>query len=123
MRTITDGRVHLGARAEPLVAVRRRKRQMMRSNLNRGYVFVVTKELHLLCSRDVQNMNALAGLAGESNEALRADQGRHIIAPDRMRARITLHTQVLALVQPVLILGVERGTSPDDLENVAHALV
>src|SRR5262245_1994795 len=88
MRAITAGRVHLGARAQPLVAVRRHKRQMMRRSLSRGDILVVTEELHLLRGRDVQNMDALAGLARESNKALRAGERRNIVAPDRMRARI-----------------------------------
>src|SRR5206468_11825426 len=122
MRTIPDRRVHLGVRAEPLVAVRRRERQMVRSSLNRGHVLVVTEELHLLRGRDVQNMDTLAGLAREANEALRAGQRRYIVAPDRMRARIAVHTQVLALIESVLVLGVKGGAAPDDFEDVAHAL-
>src|SRR5262245_8278021 len=123
MRTITDGRVHLGARAEPLVAGGRLQCQVVGRCLNRSDVLVVTEKLHLLRGRDVQNMDALTGLVRESDKALRAGQRRHIIAPDRMRARIALHTQVLALAQSVLILGVERGTAPDDPEDIAYAIV
>src|SRR5215510_3368848 len=123
MRTIPDRRLYLSASAQLLIAVRRHERPMMRSSLNRGYVLVVTEELHFLRGRDVENVDTLAGLACEADEALRAGQRRHIVAPDRMRARIALHTQMLARIQSVLILGVERGTTPDDLEDVAHALV
>src|SRR5262245_61478097 len=123
MITIADRRIHLGARTEPLVAVRRRERQMVRSSLDRSDILVVTQELHLLCGRNVQNMDALAGLAREANETLRAGQRSHVVAPDRMRARIARHAQVLALIEPVLVFGVKRGAAPNDLEDVAHTLV
>jgi hypothetical protein len=68
-------------------------------------------------------MNTLAGLAREPNETLRAGQRRNVVAPDRMRSRIARHTQMLALVQTILIFGVKRGAAPDHLKDVAHALV
>ena len=40
-----------------------------------------------------------------------------------MRARVALDAQVLALVEPVFVLGMERGAPPDDFQDVAHARV
>ena len=95
----------------------------MRRRLDRRDVLVVLEKLHLLRGRDVQDMHALAGLARQPDEPLRAAECGNFIAPDRMRARIALDAQVLALVEPVLVLGMERGAPPDHGENVAHALV
>src|SRR5262245_36824567 len=40
-----------------------------------------------------------------------------------MRARIAGNAQMLALVEPVLVLGMERGAPADHLEDVAYAVV
>ena len=120
---VAHRRIHLRARAEPLVAAGRFQREMMRRRLDRGDVLVVLEEVHLLRGRDVQHVHALAGLAREPHQALRALQRRDLVAPDRMRARIALDAQVLALVEAVFVLGMERRAAPDHLEDVAHALV
>ncbi len=123
VRAVAHRRVHLRQRAEALVAVRRLEREMMRGRLDRGDVLVLGEELHLLRGRDVQHVHALAGLAREPHQALRASQCRRFVAPDRMRARIALDAQVLALVEAVFVLGMERGAPADRLEDVAHAVV
>ena len=48
MRAITNGRVHLGAHAKPLVAVRRREGQMVGCHLDRSHILMITQKLHLL---------------------------------------------------------------------------
>ena len=45
---VAHRRIHLRQRAEPLVAVRRFEREVMRRRLDRGDVLVVGEELHLL---------------------------------------------------------------------------
>ena len=84
---------------------------------------MVLEERHLLRGRDVQHVHALAGLTRQPDETLGALQRRDLVAPDRVRARIAFDAQSLALVEPVFVLGVERGAPPDRLEDVAHALV
>ena len=55
----------------------------------------------------MQHVNTLARFAREPNEALCAGQRCDVVTPDRMRSWITGHTQVLALVQAILVLGVK----------------
>ena len=95
----------------------------MRRRLDRGDILVVLEEVHLLRGRDVQHVHALAGLAREPHQPLRALQRRDLVAPDRVRARIALDAEMLALVEPVFVLGMERGAAADHLEDVAHAIV
>ena len=123
MRGVADRRIELGERAEPLVAVGRGEREMRGRRLGRGDILVAGEKRDLLLGRDVQHMHALAGLAREPDQALRAHQRGGRVAPDRMRARIALDAQVHALAQPVLVLGMERGAAADRLEHLAHAVV
>ena len=81
------------------------------------------EEGDLFLGGDVQHVDALAGLAREPDQPLRAHQRRGGVAPHRMRARIALDAQVHALAQPVLVLGMERGAAADRLEHVANAVV
>ncbi len=47
-----------------------------------------------------------------------------LVAPDRMRARHRLRPAVrLALVEAILVLGVERSAAAHNFENAAQALV
>ena len=116
-------RIHLRQRAEPLVAFGRRHGQMMRRHLAGSDILVVAQELDLLLGRDVQHVDALAGLARELDQPLRRHQRRGLVAPHRMRARVALDAQRLALVEAVLVLGVERGAAADHLKDAAQALV
>ena len=68
-------------------------------------------------------MDALAGLARERDQPLRRQQRRGLVAPHRVRARVALDAQRLALVEAVFVLGVERGAAADHLEDAAQALV
>ena len=60
MALVAHRRVHLRVGAEPLVAVGRHQRQMMRRHLDARPVLVVGEERHLLGGRDVQHVHALA---------------------------------------------------------------
>ena len=96
---VAHRRIHLRERAEALVAFRRFEREVMRRHLDRGDVLVVREKLHLLRGRDVQHMHALAGLARQPDQPLRAAERGNLVAPDRMRARIAVDAQMLALVR------------------------
>ena len=68
-------------------------------------------------------MDALSGLVREIDQPLRRHQRRGLVAPHRMRARIALDAQRLALVEAVFVLGMKRGAAPDHLENPPQAFV
>ena len=120
---VAHRRVHLRQRAQALVALRRFEREVVRGRLDRGDVLVVLEKLHFLRGRDVQHVHALAGLAREPNQPLRAAERGNLVAPDRMRARIAGDAQMLALLEPVFVLAMEGGAPADRFEDVAHALV
>ena len=84
---------------------------------------MVAQILDLLLGRDVQHVDALAGLARELDQPLRRDQRRGLVPPHRMRARVAFDTQRLAVVEAVFVLGVERRAAADHLEDAAQALV
>ena len=84
---------------------------------------MVAQKLDLLLGRDVQHVNALSGLVRELDQPLRRHQRRGLVAPDRMRARIALDAQRLALVEAVFVLGMKRGAAPDHLEDPPQAFV
>ncbi len=84
---------------------------------------MVAQKLDLLFGRDMQDVDALAGFAGELDQALRRHQRRGLVAPHRMRARIALDAQILALVEPVFVLGVKRGAALDHFKDPAQAFV
>src|SRR5207245_4368219 len=71
----------------------------------------------------VQYMDALARLAREIDQPLRRHQRRRLVAPHRMRARVALDAQRLAVVEAVLVLGMEGGAAADHLKDTAQALV
>ena len=71
MPLVAHRRVHLRVGAEPLVAVGRHQRQMMRRHLHARPVLVLGEERHLLRRRDVQHVHALAVLLGQPHQALR----------------------------------------------------
>ena len=62
-------------------------------------------------------MHALAGFARQPHQPLRADQRRLRIPPHRMRPRVALHAQMLALAQAVFVLGMEGGAAADGFET------
>ncbi len=84
---------------------------------------MVAQKFDLFLGRDVQHVDALAGLVRELDQALRRHQRRGLVAPHRMRARIALDAQRLAVVEAVFVLGVERGAAADHLEDAAQAFV
>ena len=116
-------RIHLRAGAEPLIAFGRRQREVMRRRLAGGDILVVAQKLDLLLGRDMQHVNALAGLTRELDQPLRRHQRRGLVAPHRMRARIALDAQLLALVEAVFVLGMKGGAAADHLENPPQAFV
>ena len=71
----------------------------------------------------MQHVDALAGLAREIDQPLGRHQRRGLVAPHRMRARIALDAERLALVEAVFVLGMKRGAAPDHLENSPQAFV
>ena len=71
----------------------------------------------------MQHVNAFSGFMGELDQALRRHQRRGLVAPHRVRARIALDAQVLALVEPILVLGMKRGAALDHLKDPAQAFV
>jgi hypothetical protein len=95
----------------------------MRRRLDRGHILVVLEKLHLLRGRNVQHVHAPPGLAREPHQALGTGERGDIIAPERVRTRVALDAQMFAFVHPVFVLGMERGATPDDLEDVAHTLI
>ncbi len=84
---------------------------------------MVAQELDLLLGRDMQHMNALAGFMGELDQPLRRHQRRGLVAPHRMRARIALDAQALAVVEAVFVLGMKSGAAADHLENPPQAFI
>ena len=84
---------------------------------------MVAQKLDLLLGRDMQHVDALAGLARELDQALRRHQRRGLVAPHRMRARIALDAQRLAVVEAIFVLGMKRGAAADHLEDPAQAFV
>ncbi len=123
MGGVAHRRIELGQRAESLVAVGRIEREVRGRRFAGGNVLVLAEEGDLVLGGDVQYVDALAGLAGEANQSLRAHQRRSGVAPHRMRAGIALDPQVHALAQPVFVLGVECGAAANRLQNIANALV
>jgi hypothetical protein len=116
-------RIHLRAGAETLIAFRRGQCQVMRRRLAGGDVLVVAQKLDLLLGGDMQHVNPLARLMGELDQPLGRHQRRDLIAPHRMRTWIALDAQSLAIVEAVLVFGMEGGAAPDHLENPAQAFV
>src|ERR1700730_15702896 len=94
---------------------------MMWRRFARRYILVIPQKLDLLPGRDVQHVNAFAALARELDEPLGGHQRRGLVAPDRMRARITFEAQGLAFVEAILVLGVKRGATADHRKNPAQA--
>ena len=52
-----------------------------------------------------------------------ASQRRGLVAPHRMRTRIALDAQALAIVEAVFVLGMKRGAAFDHLKNPPQAFV
>ena len=84
---------------------------------------MVAQKLDLLLGGDVQHVNALAGLMRELDQPLGRHQRRGLVAPHRMRTRIALDAQSLALVEAVFVLGMKRGAAVDHLKDPAQAFV
>ena len=96
---------------------------MMRRRLTGRDVLVVAQIHNLLLGRDVQDVDAFSGLARQIDQPLCRDQRRGLVAPHRMRTRVALDAERLALVEAVFVLGMEGGAAADHLENTAQALV
>ena len=122
MARVADRRVHLQPRAEPRIVVGV-EGQVLRRHLDGGDVLVGAEEVHLLGGRDVQHVDARAGLAGDAHQPLGGAQRRGLVAPDRMRGRIALGAAAAALDQARLVLGVERDAPPGPRQDRAQALV
>ena len=95
----------------------------MRRRLAGRDVLVVAQILDLLLGRDMQHVDALSGLARQIDQPLRRHQRRGLVAPHRMRARIALDAQRLALVEAIFVLGMKGGAATDHLENPPQAFV
>ena len=91
-----DRRIHLQARAEAGI-VGRVEGEMLRRQLDRDVVLVVADEVDLLGGRDVEEMDARAGLVGDARQPLGRAERRDLVAPDRMRRRIAFDAQAHAL--------------------------
>ena len=120
---VADRRVHLGIGAKPLVAIGRDQRQMVRQHLDGGDILVVLQEDHLLAGRDMQDMDARAGLARDPHQPLRAGQRHLWRAPDRVARRIALDPQRHALAQHHLVFGMEGGAPARALQDLGDAPV
>ena len=116
-------RVHLREGAEPLVAFGRGQRQMMRRRLAGRDILVVAQIFDLLLGRDVQHVDALSRLARKIDQPLGRHQRRGLVPPHRMRARVALDAERLALVEAIFVLGVKGGAAADYLENPSQAFV
>jgi hypothetical protein len=98
MYRIAHRRIHLGARTEPLVTPWRLQSKMMWGRLDRGNVFMTGEKLDLPSGRYVQDMDARTSFVGNRDKTLSGFERGNVIAPDRVRAWVALHAQVLALV-------------------------
>src|SRR4030081_814870 len=96
---------------------------MMRRRFAGGDILVIAQEFDLLLGRDMQHVNALARFMGEFDEALGRHQRRGLVAPYRMRTRITFDAQGPAIVEAILVLGMKGGATPDPLETPPQAFV
>ena len=96
---------------------------MVRRGFDRGDVLVCGEEFHLLRRRDMQHVDALAGLVSQPHQPLRAYQRSIDVAPDRMRPRIARDAQTLPFAQAVFVFGMEGGAAMDELENIPHTAV
>ena len=92
-------------------------------HLHRGDVARGGENREFIRRRDVQHVDALVRLAGQPDETLGAQPGGLGIAPDIMARRVALDAVVLALVEPVLVLGMEGGAAADVGEDTRHTLV
>ena len=79
------------------------------------------EKFHFLQRRYVQDMHARTGFVRDRDKTLRRLERGNFIAPDRVRTRVALDAQVLALVQSRLVFGVERRTAADDFQHSAQA--
>ena len=84
---------------------------------------MVAQILDLLLGRDVQDVDAFSRLARKIDQPLRRHQRRGLVAPHRMRARIALDAERLALVEAIFVLGMKGGAAADHLEDAAQAFV
>ena len=115
--------IHLGAGAKPLVAIGSHQCEVMRRCLAGRDVLVVAQEVDLLFGRDVKHVDPLAGFVRELYQALGRHQRRGFVAPHRMRSRVALYAQSLALIKAILVLGMEGSAASDHLQNLPQAFV
>jgi hypothetical protein len=71
----------------------------------------------------VQDVDALSRFAREIDQPLGRHQRGPLVAPYRMRARIALDADRLALVEAVFVLGVKGGAAADHLEDTPQAFI
>ena len=117
MACIADRRIHLREGTEPLVAIRRDQREVMRRRFAGGDILVVAQKLDFLLGRDMQHVNAFSGFMSELDQTLRRHQRGGLVPPHRVRTRIAPDAQIFTVVEPVLVLGVKCGATPDHLKN------
>ena len=84
---------------------------------------MIAQIFDFLLGRDVQHVDTLAGLARKVDQPLGRHQRRGLVAPYRMRARVALDAERLALIEAIFVLGVERGAAADHLEDAPQAFV
>ncbi len=84
---------------------------------------MVAQEFDLLLGRNMQHVNSFPGFMGELDQTLRRHQRRGLVAPHRMRTRIALDAQALAVIETIFVLGMKRGAAADHLEYPPQAFV
>ena len=66
---------------------------------------------------------AARAFAGDAHQALRRKKRRFFVAPDRVRGRIAGNAQLLAGLEPFLVLGMKGGAPPRLGKDRGNALV
>jgi hypothetical protein len=89
----------------------------MRRRFAGGDILVIAQKLDFLPGRNMQHVNAFSGFMGELDQTLGGHQRSGLVAPHRVRARIAYDAQIFSIVEPVLVLGVKSGATPDHLKN------
>ena len=90
---------------------------MVRGDLDAGHVLVVGQIDHFLGRRDMQHVDALAGLARQVHQAGGAAHCHFGRAPDRVARRIAGHAQVLALFEHIFVFRMEGGAAGNGAQD------
>ena len=120
MVRVANRRVHLAICAKLCVAFRCRQREVMRRHLHRYPALMIGNVGHLSRAGNVQHMDTPAMLFGKFGQLRCRHQGGSFIAPDGMGGRVSLDTLTLALLQPVLVLGVDGDPARGELKKKGH---